>query len=216
MTSTASQYLKLVAFMLFVSIVTQIAYVGLLADVGIVEGWPLRSTIWAIETVAFAVLAVAALATLAEYDRYRLIWAAVAISGVLNALQAGMGLSMFLPPSQAGDSGKLLFDTILAGAFVFFFLAKALIGLASVMLGFAVFKMGSRNGKIIGVLAMLAGAAAIALNIAALPQGLTLVFAAGAAGTAATLTLAIATWLVSDAKHQRIGDGQAIDSDGIG
>lgn len=202
MTNQASQYLKLVAIMLFVTVLTQIIYVALLADVGIVEGWPLRSTIWAIESVAFSVLAVLALASLAADDRYRLVWAAIAVSGVLNAIQAGMGLSMFLPPSQAGASGKLLLDTVLVGAFLFFFLAKVLIGLASVVLGVALFRSyGNNIGKILGALAVVSGVAAAAMNTVALPLGLALVFPAGAAGTAATLTLAFCTWLVSGTKR---------------
>ncbi len=201
MITTNSQYLKLVAILLIVTVATQIGYVVLLKDVGIIEGWPLRSTIWAIETLAFSLLAVAALTVLGGGERHRFVWAAIAVSGLFNALQAGIGLSMFLPPSQAGDSGKLLFDTVLAGAFLFFFLAKVLIGLASIILGLALFQMRGTGGKIIGVLAMLSGVAAVALNSIALPQGLALVFPAGAAGTVATLALAIATWMVSAAKR---------------
>ncbi len=201
MTTTTSHYRRIVAILLIVTVASQIAYLALLKDVGIVEGWPLRSTIWTIETVVFSLLAVAALAALAGGERHRLVWATIAVSGLFNALQAGIGLSMFLPPSQAGDGGKLLFDTVLAGAFLFFFLAKVLIGLASAILGFALFQQASAAGKIIGVLALLGGGAAVALNIVAMPQGLALVFPAGAAGTVATLTLAIATWMVSAVKR---------------
>lgn len=201
MFTTAPQYRRFVAILLLITVASQIAYLALLRDVGIVEGWPLRSIIWTIETVTFSLLAVAALAALASGERHRLVWAAVAVSGIFNALQAGMGLSMFLAPTQAGDAGKLLFDTVLAGAFLFFFLAKVLIGVASVFLGFALFQQASTASKIIGVLSVLGGVAAVALNIFALPQGLALVFPAGAAGTLATLTLAIATWMVSAVKR---------------
>ena len=201
MFTTAPQYRRFVAILLLITVASQIAYLALLRDVGIVEGWPLRSIIWTIETVTFSLLAVAALAALASGERHRLVWAAVAVSGIFNALQAGMGLSMFLAPTQAGDTGKLLFDTVLAGAFLFFFLAKVLIGVASAMLGVALFQQGSGLGKIMGVLSVIAGIAAVALNTLALPQGLAMVFPAGAAGTVATVMLAIATWRVGGAKR---------------
>lgn len=200
MFTTASQYRKLTAILLLVTVASQIVYLVMLKDVGLVEGWPLRSVIWTIETVTFSLLAVAALAVLASGERHRLIWAAIAVSGVFNAIQAGIGLSMFLPPTQAGDAGKLLFDTVLAGAFLFFFLAKVLLGVASAMLGAALFGAGGTLSKIIGALSVIAGIAAVALNAVALPQGLALVFPAGAAGTVATLMLAIATWVVGS-KH---------------
>ena len=201
MTVTSSNYRQLVAIFLLITVASQIAYLALLKDVGIVEGWPLRSMIWSIETVAFSLLAVAALATLGGGERHRFVWAAIAVSGIFNAVQAGMGLSMFLAPTQAGDAGKLLFDTVLAGAFLFFFLAKVLIGAASAMLGVALFQQGNGLGKTIGALSVIAGIAAVALNTFALPQGLAMVFPAGAAGTAATVMLAIATWMVGGVKR---------------
>lgn len=200
MTATAPHYRRIVAILLLVTVASQIAYLALLKDVGLIEGWPLRSIIWTIETVVFSLLAVSALAVLASGERHRLVWAAIAVSGVFNAIQAGMGLSMFLPPTQAGDAGKLLFDTVLAGAFLFFFLAKLLLGVASAMLGVALFQKGGVADKIIGVIAVMAGIVAVALSAVALPQGLALVFPAGAAGTVATLMLAIGTWMVG-AKH---------------
>lgn len=200
MISSTSNILRLIALALLVTVLTQIFYVATLAEVGMVEGWPTRSIVWSIETLVFALLAVAALAAAAADGRYRLVWAAIAVSGIMNAIQAGIGLSMFLPPTEAGDSGKVVFDTVLAGAFLFFFLAKALLGLAAIGLGTALLRTAAMPMKIVGGLAMLAGIVAALLNIAALPQGLALVMPAGAAGTAATLMLAIAAWLVSSEK----------------
>jgi hypothetical protein len=200
MISSTSNIIRAIALALLATVLTQIFYVATLAEVGMVEGWPTRSIVWSIETLVFALLAVAALAAASADGRYRLVWAAIAVSGTMNAIQAGIGLSMFLPPTEAGESGKVVFDTVLAGAFLFFFLAKALLGLAAVGLGSALLRKEAMPMKIVGGLAILAGISAALLNVAALPQGLALVMPAGAAGTAATLLLAIAAWLVSSEK----------------
>lgn len=189
--------IMVVAGALLVSVFTQALYVTLLADVGIVEGWSLRSSIWTVETVTFTVLTVAGLAALANDPRHRLIWAALALSGLFNAIQAGIGLSMFLPATKMAGSDSALMSTVLAGAFVFFFLAKALISMAGIGLGLALFRIRSTPAKIIGALAVMTGAVGAAANIIAMPLGMEWVFQAGAAGTAATLFAAMAAWMVA-------------------
>ena len=198
MEQSARSNIKTVAITLLITVITQILYVALLAEVGIVEGWPLRSSIWTVETVTFAVLSVAGLAALVSDARHHLVWAALALSGIFNALQAGIGLSMFLPATEQAGSDSALMSTILAGAFLFFFLAKALIGMAGIGLGLSLVRSGGGAAKAVGGLAILTGAIGAAANIIAMPLGMDLVFAAGAAGTLATLFTAIAAWMIAD------------------
>ncbi len=186
---------QIVALGLIVSVVTQLLYMALLAEVGIVEGWPLRSTIWTVEVVLFALVAVAGFAAMAGDSAHRIFWSAVALSGVFNAVQGGIGLSMFLPATQAGEEFAPLMGTVLAGAFLFYFLAKALLGLAALLIGTGLFGASGSLAKTVGAAAALSGLAAIGLNVAAMHQGMSLVFQAGAAGTAATLFVAIAILL---------------------
>ncbi|MEO1044748.1 MAG: hypothetical protein AAFX04_04840 [Pseudomonadota bacterium] len=184
---------RAVALTLFVTIATQILYIATLSGVGIVEGWPLRSTIWTVETVAFTMMAVAAMAAMVEDQTRRVIWAMLAVSALFNALQAGIGLSMFLPATQAGEDFAPLMTTVLAGAFLFYFLAKVLIGMAGIGFGLSLWN-GGGIAKALAVLAILTGLAATAVNILALPQGLALIQPAGATGTLATLFVALAIW----------------------
>jgi hypothetical protein len=202
--------IKTIAITLMITVITQILYVALLAEVGIVEGWPLRSSIWTVETVAFTVLSVAGLAALVSDARHRLVWAALTLSGLFNAIQAGIGLSMFLPATEGAGAESPLFTTILAGAFLFFFLAKALIGMAGIGLGISLLRggdVGSGGGaaKAIGGLAIVTGAVGAAANIIAMPLGMELVFAAGATGTLATLFTAIAAWMVAGKSYAAPG-----------
>ena len=104
---------------------------------------------------------------------------------------------MFLPATEMAGRESPLMATILAGAFLFFFLAKALIGMAGVGLGLSLFRNGGAAAKTVGGLAILTGVIGAAANIIAMPLGMDLVFQAGAAGTVATVFAAIAAWMVS-------------------
>lgn len=188
---------EVIAAAFFITIVTQIVYVTMLGGVGIVEGWPLRSTLWTIELFAFVAIAVAALVLMVRDAPRAFIWAALAVSGLLNIVQAGIGLSMFLPITEAGEQFAPVMSTIVAGAFLFYFLAKALLGLAGIGLGIVLFSGAAKRAKAVGVLSIVAGLIAVAANIFAIPQGMTWVFEAGAAGTIAALTAGIAVWMVT-------------------
>jgi hypothetical protein len=192
MDNTVKNAANIVAFTLLATVATQLTYIGMLEDVGIVEGWPLRSTLWTFEVVAFSAMAVAALVGLARDGERSFLWALIGVSALLNALQAGVGLSMFLPASEAGESFAPLMRTLLMGAFLFYYLAKLLLGVAAVLLGAALIGNASLMVKIIGGLTLISGAAAAVTNLAALPQGMALVFEAGATGTAAALFTALA------------------------
>lgn len=195
MADTYRNLAKFMAVSLLLTVVSQIVYMAALSGVGMIEGWPLRSAIWTIELLLFSIIAVIGFAALIKTPQLQLAWSAIAISGLLNVLQAGIGLSMFLPATEAGEDFKPLMDTVLAGAFAFYFLAKVLIGLAAISFGLRLFRDQSSLVKGIGILSLLSGFAAVVLNVAALPQGLALVFPAGASGTLATLLLVIAMWL---------------------
>ena len=195
MEQTQPKLSKIVAVSLLLTVVSQIAYMAALSDVGIVEGWPLRSTIWTIELLLFSIIATTGFAVLARTSQLHLAWSAIAIFGLVNIVQAGIGLSMFLPATKAGEDFTALWDTVLAGAFVFFFLAKTFIGFAAMAFGLRLFRGQKSLIKGTGIVTGIAGFAAIVLNIAALPQGLTLVVPGGASGTFATLFLAVAILL---------------------
>lgn len=197
MTITTRRAGAIVAAALIVTVITQIVYFTVLAEVGIVEGWPLRSTLWTIEVLAFTLMAVAALAAMARDADRSLIWSALAVSAFINVIQAGIGLSMFLPATQAGEAFAPLMGTLVAGAFFFYFLAKLLIGLAAMGFGLILFRDARASVKAFGALTMVAGLAAAAANIAALPQGTALIFIAGATGTLAALVTGIATFVIT-------------------
>lgn len=197
MEQTYGNIAKIVAASLLLTVVSQIVYMAALSDVGIVEGWPVRSAIWTIELILFSVVAIAGFAGLVRTSKLQLAWSAIAVSGLVNIIQAGIGLSMFLPATEAGEDFAPLMDTVLAGAFVFYFLAKVFIGFSAMAFGLLLFRGATIFFKAIGILSSVSGLAAFGLNIAALPQGLALVLPAGASGTIATLLLAWVIWLNS-------------------
>ncbi|MEM8696694.1 MAG: hypothetical protein AAGE05_11795 [Pseudomonadota bacterium] len=203
----------LIAAALILSIVTQIFYMMTLGGpqasdpaVGVTnadivyyftERWAEVATVWTIELAAFAIIAVGALVVAVRSTTAQTAWAALAFSGLFNVIQVGIGLSMFKPAAMAGEALAPMFSTIVAGAFLFFFLAKVLIGLAGIGLGLALVSGANGIAKAVGVISILVGLAAAAMNIFAIPQGMAMVFEAGAAGTAAALTTGIAAWMVT-------------------
>jgi len=213
MDTTTRRAGTLIAAALIISVATQIFYMMTLggpqpsdpaagvtnADIVayFTDRWAEVATVWMIELAAFAVVAVAGLMALVRGTAAPTAWAAVMLAGIFNVIQISIGLSMFKPAALAGEALAPVFLTIVAGAFLFYFLAKVLIGLAGIGLGLVLFSSASMPAKAIGVLSILVGLAAAALNIFAIPQGLTLVFEAGAAGTLAALTTGIAAWMVT-------------------
>ena len=151
--------------------------------------------IWTVEAVTFLGMTIFALITLASSSRVPLAWAAIAMGGLLNVVQVGMGMAMFGPLKDAGEAMAPAFSAVLAGAFFFYFAGKFLFGIAGVALGWALFKHGIPIGKIIGGLSVLTGLAAVGLNLAAMAVGMDLALPAGATGTIATLMLALCVLL---------------------
>ena len=213
MDTTTRRAGTLIAAAFIITIISQIFYMATLGgpqasdpEVGVTNAdvvayftdrWADVATVWTIELAAFMVISVAALVLLVRTNFAPAAWAALSASGMLNAIQVGIGLSMFRPAALAGEALEPLFMTVVGGAFVFYFLAKVLIGMAGIGLGLILFSGSSGTGKAVGALAILIGAAAALLNIYAIPQGLAQVFLAGASGTVAALTTGIAAWMLT-------------------
>ena len=102
-----------------------------------------------------------------------------------------MGLSMFGPALEAGEGEARLFATVVGGAFCLYCLAKVMLGLVALALGAAGWRLGNGAGRIFGVLGALSGIASIAFNAMAMVDSKSWMFAAGAAGTAATALVGV-------------------------
>ncbi len=188
MSITPRHAAQITATLLIAVVVTQIVYFTLSsvgADIN-------RMIIWTAEAAAFLGISAFALAAMAHSRRHAAMWAAIAVGGMLNVIQIGMGLTMFVPLSDAGETMAPAFSAVLAGAFFLYFAAKFLFGGAAIAVGLTLMRSAGGAGKAIGVLAGLTGLAAMAANLYAMATGMDAVFPAGAAGTAATAFLALA------------------------
>lgn len=175
------------ALALLLIVVMQALYmINSSADMGIAS-----TIIWTIEAIGFLAMAVFAMVALARRASAPVVWASIALGGLLNVIQVGMGLAMFGPLESAGAAFAPAFDAVLAGAFFFYFAGKFLFGIAATVLGLALLK-GPIAARVIGGLAIASGGAAVVLNALAMAVGMDMVFAAGASGTAAALFAAIA------------------------
>ncbi|WP_209348441.1 hypothetical protein [Pontixanthobacter sp. CEM42] len=188
---SANRAAKLSAVLLIVTVVTQIIYFAISSG----GGTPPRMIIWTTEAVVFLGLSVLALVTLARQLGNAAAWAALAVGGTLNVIQVGMGLAMFGPLKEAGEAMAPAFDAVLAGAFFLYFAGKFAFGFAGIVLG-AVLLRGTGAAKAVGGLAILSGIAALLTNLLGMAKGMgdenVILLSAGAAGTAATLLLALA------------------------
>jgi hypothetical protein len=182
-----TRYLQAVPLAMIVLVVTQLSYV-VLSNSGFEMH---RMVIWTTEAVAFLGITVLALVALAQNSRLAPAWAAIAVGGVLNVVQVGMGLAMFGPLNDAGEAMAPAYEAVVAGAFFLYFAGKWLFGLAAILVGAAMLR-GTGLAKAAGVLAISSGLAAMAVNLLGMATGMAWIFPAGAAGTAATLLLAIA------------------------
>lgn len=182
-----TRYLHAVPLAMIVLVVTQLSYV-VLSNSGFEMH---RRVIWTTEAVAFLGITVLALVALAPNSKLAPAWAAIAASGVLNVVQVGMGLAMFGPLKDAGEAMAPAYEAVVGGAFFLYFAGKWLFGLAAILVGAAMLR-GTGLAKAAGMLAILSGLAAMAVNLVGMASGMAWIFPAGATGTAATLLLAIA------------------------
>ncbi len=155
------------------------------------DRWSEVAIVWTVEAIAFITIAVGGLAAMVN-DRARAGWAALALAGVFNLVQIGMGLTLFKPVALAGEDYMWMFRAVVSGPFGFYFIAKIVLGLAAAAIGLAFMReAGGLLGRIIGRLTLAAGTLAALSNIAALGAGMSWLFAAGALGTLAALLLGI-------------------------
>ena len=184
-----------ISIMLLLTVASQLLYTATLSGVGLVEGWPLRSSIWTAEILLFTGIAMASIVGLVRSTEMQLGWSALFVAGLINMVQSGIGLSMFIPATNAGEDFAPLMGTVLAGSFLFYNLAKAILGVAALVFGLQLFRTNKSVGRVIGLLSVIAGVVAIALNVAAVHLGLGKVSLAGASGAIATFFAGITLWL---------------------
>ncbi|WP_052769078.1 hypothetical protein [Aurantiacibacter marinus] len=197
----------LVATALIVTVVTQILYLALLggpqpsdpaagltnADIAayFTDRWNEVAIVWTVEAITFITIAVGALFAMVD-DRRRLGWAAIAIAGILNIVQIGIGLTLFKPVALAGEDYTWMFWAVVSGAFGFYFIAKIALGIAAAVFGLSFMREAvGLMGRIIGGLTLAVGTLAAISNIAALGAGMNWLFVAGGSGTLAALLLGI-------------------------
>ncbi len=190
---TVRRSAQIVIVALFSVVITQIIYV-VLSSVGADIN---PSVIWATEAVAFLAISLFALIPLVRSTHHSVAWAAVALGGVFNVIQVGMGLTMFGPLKDAGEAMAPAFQSILAGAFFAYFAGKFLFGLAAILTGAGLLRSDVATAKGVGGLALLTGLAAMLTNLVAMAVGMDMIQSAGAAGTAATAFLVLTLILVT-------------------
>ena len=186
---TARRSAQIVVFSLIAVVVTQLIYIGVKR-----AGMELDTqSLWTAEALAFLAISTFALAPLARGSAHSVAWAAIAMGGVFNLIQVGMGLAMFGPLKDAGDAMAPAFDAVLAGAFFLYFAGKFLFGFAGLAIGLDLLRgSGGAAAKAIGGLAALTGIGALVTNLMGMAIGMEHVMLAGGVGTAATLFLALA------------------------
>ncbi len=199
--SAPSWPLRLVAIALLVCVVTQAMYVGLEAS-----GTPLAVMLWQTEAVAYLLIGLFGLAIIAARP---VLGAGLATGGIVNLIQAGMGLTMFEPLTSAGEPLAPAFAAVLAMAFFLYFAGKAAFGLSAIVLGLVLLRSAPASARVLGGAAALAGLLALAVNLLAMMIGMSLAFAAGATGTVAMAVLALALLLAggraSESLQLRVG-----------
>ena len=185
--------IRMTAVLLAVLAATQILHTALyIAKVEIP-----RQTIWGLEGVLFALLAAFAGAAMLQSRRWQLAWAAIAASAVLNVVQVGVGVTLFVPFREAAqelDAVGPLATAVVAFSFFVYNAAKLLLGMAAWLVGRAVRNQGD---TVLGTLSLIIGIAAMAANAALMiigREGWMPSPVAGASGVLATLLLALCLW----------------------
>lgn len=189
---TSRNHAAAIGAALLLTVASQIFYITIVSGS---DNEMLRPLTWFTELFAFTAVTVLSFAQAVRRPDRAVLWSMIGFSGLLNVLQVSIGLSMFAPAMEAGESVPQLFAAILAGAFFLYFLAKLVLGIAAIEVGTNLYRRGSAVGKVTGLLALVAGMAAIGLNFLAMVDAKPWTFAAGGAGTAATALLALALFV---------------------
>lgn len=183
----ANHAAQLVAAALVVTAITQMLYVILGGGGNSHIAYP----IWRTETLSALVVA---LFSFVIVKRNALVGGCLAVSGIFNLIQTGMGLTMFY---QLGYGSETLpnpvFFPVLRMSFFLYFAAKAALGVAAIILGMELWQtIAGGVWRIVGLLVGLAGLGALLLNAAAMILGLGVVPFAGAVGVVAAVLTALA------------------------
>jgi hypothetical protein len=178
---------QLVAAALVVTAITQMIYVMLSGGGKSHVAYP----IWRIEALSALVVA---LFSFIIVGRNALVGGCLAVGGVFNLIQTGMGLTMFYQLGYGGDAPpNPVFIPVLRMSFFLYFAAKAALGVAAIMLGIELWQSVTAGlWRIVGLLTGLAGLGALLLNAGAMTMGLGVVPFAGAVGVVAALFTALA------------------------
>ncbi|NNU17631.1 hypothetical protein HK107_14965 [Parvularcula sp. ZS-1/3] len=154
-------------------------------------------TVWLTETVGFAIGIIAALGLAAQAGAERASWNAIALGSLGGLLSTAIGIAAFPGFATNGEQFLPLFMAVLNLSFFFFFLGKAATALGVLGLGIELVRRGGGIGKVVGLLAVLAGLVGGAINIVAMGSGLDLVMPAGLTGVIATVVGAVAAFLIT-------------------
>ncbi|MDJ0644185.1 MAG: thiamine biosynthesis protein ThiC [Erythrobacter sp.] len=193
---TLKRTVQIIAFLLIAAALTQAIYTGIYIarEEGLVEFSPPRGMLWGTEGLLFTLLAAFAGSALVEAKRFTLGFSAIAMSAVLNVVQVGVGLTMFVPfreVATAVEATAPAAGAIVAFSFMVYNAAKILLGLAAVVFGMACLQAG---GKVIGPLTAAVGVIAMVANTLSMAAGRGVtgdIPLAGGTGVLATLLLAV-------------------------
>lgn len=180
---------KYTAILLAALAVTQAIYTALYISEADVP----RVMLWGVEAFLFTFLAAFGGAAMVEAKAFRVGWAAITASAILNVVQVGVGLTMFAPfRALAADMEAFapIAGSVVAFSFFVYNAAKILLGFAALIFGMAKSADGS---KAIGGLTALVGVVAMVSNTSVMilgREGLIPSPVAGASGVIATLLLA--------------------------
>lgn len=183
MTFTPRGAAVVVAIAMLATVATQLFYVGVVSPS---DDALLRKITWMTEMALYSLVTAVALALVAR-GTMPLVWSAIALAGVVNVVQVGIGLAEFGPAGEASD--PKVFASVLGGAFFLYFHGKAMIGLAAAGAGIAAWGEGTTPAKTLGAISIVAGLVAAGLNLLGMANGMGWIFPAGAAGTVATAML---------------------------
>jgi hypothetical protein len=187
MTLNAKHAAQLVATALIVTAITQMTYVVLGGSGNSHIAYP----IWRIESLSALVVA---LFSFVIVKHHALVGGCLAVGGIFNLIQTGLGLTMFYQLGYGGETPpNPVFFPVLRMSFFLYFAAKAALGVAAIILGMELWQtVAAGVWRMAGVLVGLAGLAALLLNAAAMMLGLGVVPFAGAVGVVAAVFTAIA------------------------
>lgn len=190
---------KLIAAALVVTAITQLVYVILGGGGNSHIAYP----IWRIETLSALVVA---LFSFIIVKRNALVGGCLAVSGIFNVIQTGLGLTMFYQLGYGGEAPpNPVFFPVLRMSFFLYFAAKTALGVAAIMLGTELWQTHAGGvWRVFGLLVGLAGLGALLLNAAAMLLGLGVVPFAGAVGVVAAVLTALALIRVFKPAERRV------------